>query len=100
MFQQAYSKSAEKGIVEIHRRFSAAPQRSWRRVVAQGLQSGVPLPAMTASLAFFDGMRSLRLPQCLIQAQRDYFGAHGFARIDLPGVHHGSWKQGERGVAV
>jgi 6-phosphogluconate dehydrogenase len=58
----------------------AAP--CWRRVVAAAVQLGVPVPAMSSALAFFDGYRSGRLPANLIQAQRDYFGAHTYERTD------------------
>jgi len=59
-------------------------QPSWRRVVAQALEAGVPVPAFTTALSFFDGYRSARLPANLLQAQRDYFGAHTYERIDRP----------------
>ena len=59
-------------------------QPSWRRVVAQAVSAGVPVPAFTTALAFFDGFRSERLPANLLQAQRDYFGAHTYERIDQP----------------
>ncbi|MBN2554941.1 MAG: decarboxylating NADP(+)-dependent phosphogluconate dehydrogenase [Anaerolineales bacterium] len=57
---------------------------AWRRVVAAGAELGIPLPAMSSGLAFFDGYRSDRLPANLLQAQRDYFGAHTYERIDQP----------------
>jgi 6-phosphogluconate dehydrogenase len=60
----------------------AAP--SWRRVLAAGVTNGIPLPAMSAALAYFDGYRCARLPANLLQAQRDYFGAHTYERIDRP----------------
>jgi 6-phosphogluconate dehydrogenase len=59
-------------------------QPSWRRVVAQAVSAGVPVPAFTTALSFFDGFRSQRLPANLLQAQRDYFGAHTYERIDQP----------------
>jgi 6-phosphogluconate dehydrogenase len=59
-------------------------QPSWRRVVAQAVAAGVPIPAFTTALAFFDGYRSERLPANLLQAQRDYFGAHTYERVDQP----------------
>jgi 6-phosphogluconate dehydrogenase len=59
-------------------------QAGWRRVVAAGVVNGIPLPAMTAALAYFDGYRSARLPANLLQAQRDYFGAHTYERVDRP----------------
>jgi 6-phosphogluconate dehydrogenase len=57
---------------------------AWRRVVSAAIASGVPAPAYGSALAYFDGMRSRRLPANLIQAQRDYFGAHTFERVDQP----------------
>ncbi|PLB87038.1 phosphogluconate dehydrogenase (NADP(+)-dependent, decarboxylating) [Dysgonamonadaceae bacterium] len=59
-------------------------QESWRRVCAMALQNGIPVPAMTSALCYFDGFRSERLPANLLQAQRDYFGAHQYERIDRP----------------
>jgi len=59
-------------------------QDSWRRVVAEAVQQGIPVPAMSSALAFFDGYRSEKLPANLLQAQRDYFGAHTYQRIDQP----------------
>jgi len=57
-------------------------QGAWRRTVGRAVAAGIPLPAMSAALAFFDGYRSERLPANLLQAQRDYFGAHTYERID------------------
>jgi 6-phosphogluconate dehydrogenase len=57
---------------------------AWRRVVAEAASAGIPAPAYSSALAYFDGMRSRRLPANLIQAQRDFFGAHTFERIDSP----------------
>jgi 6-phosphogluconate dehydrogenase len=59
-------------------------QPSWRRVVAQAVELGVPIPAHSTALSFYDGYRSARLPANLLQAQRDYFGAHTYERIDQP----------------
>jgi 6-phosphogluconate dehydrogenase len=59
-------------------------QAGWRRAVGAGIANGVPLPAMSAALAYFDGYRSGRLPANLLQAQRDYFGAHTYERVDKP----------------
>ncbi|MGV8963773.1 MAG: decarboxylating NADP(+)-dependent phosphogluconate dehydrogenase [Candidatus Saccharimonadaceae bacterium] len=59
-------------------------QESWRRVCSTAIVNGIPLPAMTAALGYFDGFRSARLPANLLQAQRDYFGAHTYERIDKP----------------
>jgi 6-phosphogluconate dehydrogenase len=59
-------------------------QASWRRVVARAAEAGIPAPAMSAALAFFDGYRQAWLPANLLQAQRDYFGAHTYERVDRP----------------
>ncbi len=61
-----------------------AAQGAWRRVVAEGARLGIALPAFSAALAFYDGYRRGRSPANLIQAQRDYFGAHTFERVDGP----------------
>jgi 6-phosphogluconate dehydrogenase len=57
-------------------------QEGWRRVVSIAITNGIPVPAMTSSLSYFDGYRNNRLPANLLQAQRDYFGAHSYERID------------------
>ena len=59
-------------------------QLSWRRVVTAAIELGVPMPAMSSALAFYDGYRHERLPANLLQAQRDYFGAHTYERVDKP----------------
>lgn len=59
-------------------------QEGWRRVVAAAVEQGIPVPAMSSALAYFDGYRSSRLPANLLQAQRDYFGAHTYERTDKP----------------
>ncbi|MBT8474561.1 MAG: NADP-dependent phosphogluconate dehydrogenase [Alphaproteobacteria bacterium] len=62
-----------------------------RRVVATGVAGGLPMPAMAAALGMYDTMRTARGTTDLIQAQRDFFGAHGFERVDAEGAHHGPW---------
>ena len=59
-------------------------QQAWRRVVSLAVAGGVPVPALTASLQYFDSFRSQRLPTNLLQAQRDFFGSHTFERVDQP----------------
>ncbi len=59
-------------------------QRSWRKVVSAAVKKGIPVPAFSTALAFFDGYRCERLPANLLQAQRDYFGAHTYERVDKP----------------
>jgi 6-phosphogluconate dehydrogenase len=64
---------------------------SWRRVVVAAAQAGVPTPAFSSSLAYFDGLRSERLPAALIQGLRDDFGAHTYRRVDKDGSFHTEW---------
>ncbi|MCF6187907.1 MAG: decarboxylating NADP(+)-dependent phosphogluconate dehydrogenase [Desulfobulbaceae bacterium] len=59
-------------------------QDGWRRIIVKGVEMGIPLPAISAGLAYYDGYRSARLPANLLQAQRDYFGAHTYERVDSP----------------
>jgi 6-phosphogluconate dehydrogenase len=68
-------------------------QAGWRRAVGAGIANGIPLPAMSAALAYFDGYRCARLPANLLQAQRDYFGAHTYERVDRPRgqFFHANW---------
>ncbi|QAY62828.1 NADP-dependent phosphogluconate dehydrogenase [Xylanimonas allomyrinae] len=64
---------------------------AWRRVVAAAATHGVPTPAFSSSLAYYDGVRAQRLPAALIQAQRDFFGAHTYRRVDRDGTFHTEW---------
>jgi 6-phosphogluconate dehydrogenase len=68
-------------------------QDAWRKVVSTAFQLGIPVPAFSTALAFYDGYRNKRLPANLLQAQRDYFGAHTYERIDKPRgeVFHTNW---------
>uniref|UniRef100_A0A0D9WL06 6-phosphogluconate dehydrogenase, decarboxylating n=1 Tax=Leersia perrieri TaxID=77586 RepID=A0A0D9WL06_9ORYZ len=66
-------------------------QAAWRRVVCLAINNGVSTPGMSASLAYFDSYRRDRLPANLVQAQRDYFGAHTYERVDIPGSYHTEW---------
>jgi 6-phosphogluconate dehydrogenase len=66
-------------------------QEAWRNVVAIAAHRGIPVPAFSAALAYYDSYRTARLPANLLQAQRDYFGAHTFERIDRPGIFHYDW---------
>ncbi|MEZ6016795.1 MAG: NADP-dependent phosphogluconate dehydrogenase [Planctomycetota bacterium] len=70
-----------------------ARQSAWRRVVAAAVTAGVPVPGMAASLAYYDALRTARLPQNLVQAQRDAFGAHTYQRVDDPDGEavHSEW---------
>ena len=71
-------------------------QDAWRRVVVSATQLGIPVPAFSTALAYYDGYRREQLPANLLQAQRDYFGAHTFERIDREGTFHAEWIQRRR----
>ena len=71
-------------------------QRNWRVAVSTAIKHGVAVPAFSASLAYFDSYRQARLPANLLQAQRDFFGAHTYERIDKPGVFHTEWIESDR----
>ena len=62
----------------------AKSQDGWRRVIAAAVSDGIPVPSFSSALAYFDGYRTERLPANLLQAQRDYFGAHTYERTDRP----------------
>ena len=66
-------------------------QESWRLVVSEAVRLGIPVPALSSALAYYDSYRRDKLPANLLQAQRDYFGAHTYERIDKPGVFHTEW---------
>src|SRR5258707_7242101 len=70
-------------------------QDNWRIAVAAAVEQGVAVPAFSASLAYFDSYRSARLPSNLLQAQRDFFGAHTYERVDKPGVFHTEWMESD-----
>ncbi|SEL97387.1 6-phosphogluconate dehydrogenase (decarboxylating) [bacterium A37T11] len=93
-FRQAYQKDPslpnlllDKNIGDI----LISKQRAIRDVVKLAIDQGVPVPALMAALGYFDGYRSEKLPTNLVQAQRDYFGAHTYERIDKTGVFHTQW---------
>ncbi|QPZ39492.1 NADP-dependent phosphogluconate dehydrogenase [Paramicrobacterium chengjingii] len=69
----------------------SAAQDSWRRIVAGAAQSGIPAPAFSSSLSYYDGLRADRLPAALVQGQRDFFGAHTYKRVDKEGTFHTLW---------
>ncbi|MCR4402189.1 MAG: NADP-dependent phosphogluconate dehydrogenase [Firmicutes bacterium] len=79
---------------EEFRRVVALAQRAWRKVVSAAVLRGLPVPAMGSALAWYDSYRCEHLPANLIQAQRDYFGAHTYRRVDRPGSFHTQWKPG------
>ena len=69
-------------------------ESNWRQAVSEALLSGIAVPAFTSALAYYDGYRSANLPANLLQAQRDYFGAHTYERTDKPGSFHTEWLEG------
>jgi len=92
----AYDKNPELENLLLDGFFSGAInlyQASWRKALVHAIELGIPTPAFSTALAFFDGLRSERLPANLLQAQRDYFGAHTYERVDKPrGVFsHTNW---------
>jgi 6-phosphogluconate dehydrogenase len=78
----------------------AGAQDAWRRVVATAVDLGVPVPAFSSSLAYYDGYRRERLPANLIQGLRDFFGAHTYRRTDREGTFHTRWSQDGREVQL
>ena len=83
----AYGKQPELNNLLLDDFFAKAVndnQQAWRSVIAAAAYAGIPLPAMSSALAFYDGYRTKQLPANLLQAQRDYFGAHTYERIDKP----------------
>jgi 6-phosphogluconate dehydrogenase len=91
---QAYERNPELALLLADPYFTeavAAGVPAWRSVVASAALNGVPTPAFASSLAYYDGVRAQRLPANLIQAQRDFFGAHTYRRTDRPGTFHTDW---------
>ncbi|MFS0871558.1 NADP-dependent phosphogluconate dehydrogenase [Paenibacillus xylanilyticus] len=94
--KEAYDKDAElknllldpyfQNIVESY-------QDAWREVVAAAVQQGIPVPGFSSALSYYDSYRTERLPANLLQAQRDYFGAHTFKRVDKEGSFHHNWME-------
>ena len=85
--KNAYDENPELSNLLLNKYFSDQLnncQSSWRKVIAQAVTTGVPVPALSSALAFYDGYRSENLPANLLQAQRDYFGAHTYQRKDKP----------------
>ncbi|NCT90951.1 NADP-dependent phosphogluconate dehydrogenase [Cellulomonas sp. APG4] len=91
---EAYERDAELPLLLADEYFTGAVSNgvsAWRRIVAQAALNGVPVPAFASSLAYYDGVRAERLPAALIQAQRDFFGAHTYRRTDRGGTFHTDW---------
>src|SRR5213082_627208 len=95
---EAYHRNAALHNLLLDRYFARIikkAQRNWRVAVSTAVKHGVALPAFSASLAYFDSYRQARLPANLLQAQRDFFGAHTYERVDKPGVFHTEWIESE-----
>ena len=96
---EAYQRDPELHNLLLDRYFTRAIRKAlpkWRLVISVAVKHGVAVPAFSASLAYFDSYRSARLPANLLQAQRDFFGAHTYERIDKPGVFHTDWLEPEQ----
>jgi 6-phosphogluconate dehydrogenase len=78
----------------------AGTQEAWRRTVVFAATNGIPAPGFSTALAYYDGLRSERLPAALIQGQRDYFGAHTYRRVDKDGSFHTLWSGDRSEVAT
>jgi 6-phosphogluconate dehydrogenase len=96
--RQAFERSPELPNLLLDKEFARdvrARVDHWRKAVALGVRLGIALPAMSGSLAYFDGLRRARVPANLIQGQRDFFGAHTYERLDRPGTFHTDWSGAE-----
>ena len=94
--KEAFDRSPDLANLLVDPFFVAEVERAqagWRRALGAGIAAGIPMPAMTSALSYFDGYRTARLPANLLQAQRDYFGAHTYERTDKPRgqFHHTNW---------
>ena len=85
--KEAFDKNPDLANLLLDQYFTdkmTATQAGWRRVIAAAVTNGIPVPCLSAGLTYYDGYRSERLPANLLQAQRDYFGAHTYERLDKP----------------
>ncbi|MBT3293072.1 NADP-dependent phosphogluconate dehydrogenase [Candidatus Peregrinibacteria bacterium] len=93
-YQQLYNKDKKQSTIAreyFESRFAGERQISWRQTVEMGQSYGIPVPAMAASLSYYDAFAKSSLPQNLVQAQRDYFGSHTYERTDKKGSFHTEW---------
>ena len=98
---EAYAQDPELVALLTSPYFASAIERSqesWRNVVSYAASSGIPAPAFSSSLAYYDGIRAHRLPAALVQAQRDFFGAHTYRRTDRIGSFHTLWSGSRREI--
>ena len=97
--KEAYERNAKLDNLLLDQYFTGIIERTqdnWRVAVATAVTHGVAVPAFSASLGYFDSYRSARLPSNLLQAQRDFFGAHTYERVDKPGVFHTEWMESDK----
>ncbi|WP_062078922.1 NADP-dependent phosphogluconate dehydrogenase [Demequina globuliformis] len=91
---EAYERDADLATLLVDPYFAdavAGGLSAWRRVVSQAALAGVPAPAFSSSLSYYDSLRAERLPAAVIQGQRDFFGAHTYKRVDAEGTFHTLW---------
>jgi len=94
--KEAYDRDPDLENLLLDQYFCQAVNRSqadWRNVVCTAGRLGIPIPAMSAALSYYDSYRSARLPHNLLQAQRDYFGSHTYERVDREGKFHTDWQK-------
>lgn len=94
MIKQAYNQKPELNNLLIAPYFKQSIeecQQGWRRVISEAALNGIPVPSFSSALAYYDSYRMETLPANLIQAQRDYFGAHTYERVDKEGIFHTNW---------
>ena len=91
---EAYERNPELPLLLADEYFTAEITKcipAWRRIVAFAAAVGIPAPVFSSTLAYYDAVRAERLPAALVQAQRDYFGAHTYRRVDAEGTYHVEW---------
>jgi 6-phosphogluconate dehydrogenase len=101
--KEAYERNPKLANLLLDDYFLSAVTRTegaWRQVIRLGVESGVPTPAFSSSLAYYDGLRRARGPANLLQGLRDYFGAHTYRRLDKEGSFHTRWGQDGSEVKV
>jgi len=92
--KQAYDRKADLAnllLAPYFKQIVENAQQNWRRVVSTAAELGIPVPAFSSALSYYDSYRTERLSANLIQAQRDYFGAHTYERTDKQGTFHTDW---------
>ncbi len=101
--KEAYERDAKLANLLLDDYFLSAVTRTegaWRQVIALAVANGVPMPAFSSALAYYDGLRRARGPANLLQGLRDYFGAHTYRRLDKEGSFHTRWSQDGSEVRV